>query len=205
MYYFMAAIVLDQHPYKTSFATLETLFFLMNFGLVLTFDLGSWLFVGNYWNFATRLKLITSEQNSFEQERVVKVTVWLVSFLILVICLFYLWSNLFYIQGGPKSLTVLSLVLENIVQANCCVFLGISLYTIYTSIQNSKYRRIYQVDLKIIAWHASGYLIQLLVSISALAAFYVSQEKFVKLQIFLVLMTTTSQFIFISIIHSMYN
>lgn len=202
----MAAIVLNQHPYKTSAATLETLFFLMNFGLCLTFDLASWLFVGNYWNFATRLKLITTEQNPFEKERIVKVTVGLVSFLVLVICLFYLWSNLYYIhKGGPKSLTVLSLVLENLAQANCCVFLGISLYTIYSSIQNSKYRRIYQVDVKIIAWHASAYLIQLLVAMCSLTAFYVSQEKFVKMQIFFVLMSTTSQFIFISIINSMYK
>ena len=108
--------------------------------------------------------------------------VTLVSLLIVFICIFYFWSNLAYLhQSGPESLTVISLIFENIAQANCCVFLGMSLHTIYTSIEKSKYRRLYSVDVKIIAWHASGYLIQLLVSISALTAFYVSQEKFVKI------------------------
>lgn len=129
-------------------------------------------------------------------------TVAFVSVLVLLICIFYLWTNLAYIHGeGPKSLTIIALVFECGSQANCCVFLGISLHTIYTSIKNSKYRLIYQVDVKIIAWHASGYVLQLLVSICALAAFYVSQEKFIKISIFLVLMTTTSQLIFISIIN----
>jgi hypothetical protein len=71
-------------------------------------------------------------------------------------------------------LTVLSIIFENIAQGICCVFLGVSLHTIYTSIQKSKYRLLYQVDLKVIAWHASGFLIQMIVSISADAAFYVS-------------------------------
>ncbi len=144
MYYFMASIVLNQHPYKTSFSTLETLFFLMNFGLCITFIQANWLFAGNYWHFAKRLELITQEKDQFHQERYIKLTIAGVSFIIVLICLFYLWANLFYVhQNGPQGLTVLSLVFENIAQAICCVYLGISLYTIYTSIQKSKYRLIY--------------------------------------------------------------
>jgi len=63
LYYFMAAIILEQHSFRVKFVTLETLFFLMNTGLCLSFDLASWLFVGNYWNFALRLNLIAKEKD----------------------------------------------------------------------------------------------------------------------------------------------
>jgi hypothetical protein len=70
----------------------------MNFGLILTFVEASWLFVGNYWHFAKRLELITQEKNYFHQERCIKLTIAGVSILILLMCLFYLWANLFYIH-----------------------------------------------------------------------------------------------------------
>lgn len=182
MYYLMAAIVLEQRPSKKDFATLETVFFIMNFGLLVTFNVGSWLFVSNYWNFSKRLKLIIAEKDPLQEEKFVKRTTNFVLLLVVALCVFYLWANLGYVLGGgPRGLTVLAIVLLNMVQINCCVFLGISLYIIYYSIEKSKYRRLYQVDVKVIAWHSSGYLIQLLTGISADAAFYVSQEKFVKI------------------------
>ena len=64
----------------------------------------------------------------------------------------------------------------NLCELLSCIFLGIALKKIYSSIENSKFRRVAQVDIKLIAWHASAYLLAYFAGIATAVAYYASGD-----------------------------
>lgn len=203
--YKISLVVINQDSDRHSLADLLKLYLWMICGLCVTYVLGNWLFVSSYLQLAYRLELVIAYKNPMFYERRITVLTLFVSVLIVMAALFCTWTDLnYYFHGGKKYATAIGAIVVNLFEILYCILFGIALRKIYYSVEKSKYRQVCQINVKVIAWHASGYILQILASIMTDASFFMSVESFIKMSIFLVVMTGISELILVSIIYQMY-